>query len=154
MVLGHDLRCSLKMLNLSRRTDYGFYLLTLLAEQEDKALSLKQVATAHTMSFLYLQEIAQILRRAGFVTARRGPNGGYRLDQPARDISALDVIEALEGPLYEETCMATDSGYTCTRAGKCPSRRGLAAVTERVLNVLATTSIADLVKASGVRVKI
>lgn len=136
------------MLNLSRKTDYGFYLLTLLAEAAEAdgaSLSLKKVAAEHGMSFLYLQEVAQGLRRAGFVAARRGPNGGYYLERPAAAISALDVVEALEGPMYEETCMSTDGKYVCVRLGKCPSRRGLAAIKARVLNVLAATSIADLV---------
>ncbi|MFO0703092.1 MAG: Rrf2 family transcriptional regulator [Candidatus Andersenbacteria bacterium] len=132
------------MINLSRKSDYGFYLLTLLAE-DGGALSLRQVAEQHDLSFQYLQEVAQTLRRAGFLSAARGARGGYRLSKPAGEVSALEVIAALEGAFFAETCMSSDGSYQCVRADRCRSKRGLSALKEKVLGVLATTSLADIV---------
>jgi Rrf2 family iron-sulfur cluster assembly transcriptional regulator len=47
----------------------------------------------------YLEQIFQRLRRAHLVTGRRGPGGGYVLARAVAQISVLDVIEAVEGPL-------------------------------------------------------
>lgn len=133
------------MLNLSRKSDYGFYLLALLAEEDGGALSLRQVAEANELSFQYLQEVAQELRRAGLLKAARGARGGYRLARPAGEISALEVVAALEGAFFAETCMATNGGYDCVRADRCLSSRGLTSLKEKVLGLLATTSLADIV---------
>lgn len=132
------------MLNLSRKSDYAFYLLAILAE-EDGAVSLREVAEANSLSFQYLQEVAQELRRAGLLTASRGAHGGYRLARPAGDVSSLEVLAALEGAFFAETCMATDGSYACVRADRCRSSKGLTTLKEKVLGVLATTSLADIV---------
>jgi Rrf2 family protein len=144
VVVSHDLRT---LLNLSRKSDYGFYLLALLADVSEKggSVSLREVADANDLSFQYLQEVAQELRRAGLLSASRGANGGYRLARPAADVSSLEVVAALEGSLFAHTCMSTDGSYTCVRADRCRSSRGLATLKEKVLGLLATTSLADIV---------
>jgi Rrf2 family protein len=47
----------------------------------------------------YLEQIFQRLRRAGLVSGKRGPGGGYGLVRSPRDISLLSVVEAVEGPI-------------------------------------------------------
>ncbi len=49
----------------------------------------------------YLEQIFQRLRRAGLVTSKRGPGGGYLLARPAAEITLREVVEAVEGPLAE-----------------------------------------------------
>jgi Rrf2 family protein len=46
-----------------------------------------------------LEQVFQRLRRAGLVTARRGPGGGHRLARAASEITLRDVVEAVEGPI-------------------------------------------------------
>jgi len=47
----------------------------------------------------YLNQLLIQLRRGGLVTSVRGPKGGHMLARPADDITLLDILEALEGPL-------------------------------------------------------
>ncbi len=47
----------------------------------------------------YLEQIFQRLRKAGLVHGKRGPGGGYVLQRAAREISLLDIIEAVDGPI-------------------------------------------------------
>jgi Rrf2 family protein len=49
----------------------------------------------------YLEQIFQRLRRAGLLTSRRGPGGGYLLARPAAEISLRQIVEAIEGPLAD-----------------------------------------------------
>jgi len=49
----------------------------------------------------YLEQIFQRLRRAGLVTSKRGPGGGYSLSRSPERISLLEIVEAMEGPLDE-----------------------------------------------------
>ena len=47
----------------------------------------------------YLLRALKALERAGVLHSTRGPHGGYRLARPAKAISLLDVIEAVDGPV-------------------------------------------------------
>ena len=46
----------------------------------------------------YLAKTLQALARAGVIFPTYGPGGGYGLNREARDISVLDIVEAIEGP--------------------------------------------------------
>jgi Rrf2 family protein len=59
----------------------------------------------------YLEQIFQRLRRAGLVTSKRGPGGGYSLARSPARISLLEIVEAMEGPLDQALRMkAADAG--------------------------------------------
>jgi Rrf2 family protein len=49
----------------------------------------------------YLEQIFQRLRRAGLVTSKRGPGGGYTLSRAPARISLREVVEAVEGPVAD-----------------------------------------------------
>ena len=87
----------------------------------------------------YLEQIFQRLRRAGLVTSKRGPGGGYTLARLPAEISLREVVEAVEGPLEEAADMApADPG---------PSLRPdflWRALAGRLGEVLEQTSIDDL----------
>ncbi len=57
----------------------------------------------------YLEQIFQRLRRAGLVTSKRGPGGGYLLARPPGQITLREVVEAVEGPLAEGLAAAADA---------------------------------------------
>ena len=54
----------------------------------------------------YLEQIFQRLRRAGLIRSKRGPGGGYTLARASSEISLRQIVEALEGPLFEGLEMA------------------------------------------------
>jgi Rrf2 family protein len=49
----------------------------------------------------YLEQIFQRLRRAGLVSGKRGPGGGYQLSRSPAEVTLRDIVEAVEGPLQE-----------------------------------------------------
>ena len=49
----------------------------------------------------YLEQIFQRLRRAGLVSSKRGPGGGYTLSRSPAQISLREVVEAVEGPVFD-----------------------------------------------------
>ncbi len=59
----------------------------------------ERLASAQGIPAKFLESILLQLRRGGIVTAQRGPDGGYRLARPAKDISLADVIRVVDGPL-------------------------------------------------------
>ncbi|MEU1524857.1 RrF2 family transcriptional regulator [Nocardia rhamnosiphila] len=74
-------------------------LLEITASDQAAAVKAESIAAAQRIPPKVLESVLAELRRAGLVTSRRGPDGGYRLARPPADISIADVIRALEGPL-------------------------------------------------------
>ena len=62
-------------------------------------ISIQEVGARQGIPARYLEHIFQRLRRAGLISARRGPGGGYQLDRAASEITLADVIEAVQGTL-------------------------------------------------------
>ncbi len=54
------------------------------------------------ISKIYLEQVFSLLKRGGVVNAVKGSRGGYQLARPAKDITLLDILSAVEASLFEE----------------------------------------------------
>lgn len=97
------------MLRISKLTDYGTVVLAHLAGDPEAVCSAADVATATGIAPPTVSKLLKSLARADLVSSTRGANGGYQLTRKPDDISAADVIDALEGPVSITECSATDS---------------------------------------------
>jgi Rrf2 family protein len=70
----------------------------------DRYVATKVLAEFHNVPKEYLSKALQSLSQAGIVEGTLGPSGGYRLAKPARDISFLDIVEAIEGKAPTFAC--------------------------------------------------
>jgi Rrf2 family protein len=87
-------------MKISTRGRYGIRLLIDLAEHSDtKHIALASVAERQQISIRYLEQVAVILRRSGFIRSVKGASGGYTLSMPPRDIVIGDVLRVLEGDM-------------------------------------------------------
>lgn len=105
------------MLRISRLTDYGTVLLAHLATNQESVCSAADVAAATGIAVPTVSKLLKSLGRAGLVVSKRGASGGYQLAHDPREISAADVIDALEGPVSITECSASDSH--CEHEGVC-----------------------------------
>jgi Rrf2 family protein len=87
-------------MKISTRGRYGARLLIDLAEhiQEDH-VSLASIAERQAISIRYLEQVAVILRRAGFIRSVKGASGGYALAKQPEDIVIGDALRVLEGDM-------------------------------------------------------
>ncbi|WP_024801135.1 Rrf2 family transcriptional regulator [Nocardia sp. BMG51109] len=86
-------------MHISARVDYAVRILLEIARAQADSVKADVLSAAQAIPPKILESTAAELRRAGLVTSRRGPDGGYRLARPATEISVADVIRAMEGPL-------------------------------------------------------
>jgi Rrf2 family protein len=87
---------------LNARVDYALRAVAELAASEggaDRPVTAERIATGQGIPSKFLESILLQLRRAGIVVSQRGPEGGYWLARPAKEISLADVIRAIDGPL-------------------------------------------------------
>ncbi|WP_280373421.1 RrF2 family transcriptional regulator [Nocardia wallacei] len=86
-------------MHISARVDYAVRILLEIARAQSDSVKADTISAAQSIPPKILESTAPELRRAGRVTSRRGPDGGYRLARPAAEITVADVIRAVEGPL-------------------------------------------------------
>ena len=107
-------------------------------------VQLADIARSQAISPKYLEQLFMPLRNAGLVRSERGPKGGYVLARPAADITALDVVTAVEGPLDLLDCVGEQG--TCDRADHCAARTLWKRASEAVSAVLESTDLHALAK--------
>jgi len=131
------------MLRLTKKADYGLMALKYLAEQADgSAHSAKDIAEAYHIPPQLLAKILQTLARAGLLVSHAGTNGGYALSRNAKDISAFEVIRAIDGPLFITSCITIHG--SCDLAGHCTIKEPLRKVNDSIKELLSGISISDL----------
>jgi Rrf2 family protein len=87
-------------MKISTRGRYGVRLLIDLAEHSgEDHVALAGVAERQNISIRYLEQVAVILRRSGFIRSIKGASGGYALAIKAQDINIGDALRALEGDM-------------------------------------------------------
>lgn len=86
--------------HIPAKVDYGMRALLELASTEGPATG-ESIARSQGLPPKFLSAILNDLRRAGLVSSQRGMEGGYRLGRSPDQITAADVMRALDGPLAE-----------------------------------------------------
>jgi Rrf2 family protein len=131
------------VLKLTKKADYALMAMKHLAEQPDKsARSAKDVADAYGIPPEALAKILQRLSKAGLLQSQHGINGGYMLAKPPQTISAFEVIQAIDGPLFITSCVTTRG--ECDQTDRCNIREPLRKVNESIEAVLKRIKISHM----------
>ena len=102
---------------LTREADYAVRCVVEVARSG--RTSAARVAVAQGISPTFLGKIVRSLAKAGILATRRGVGGGIMLAQPIEDISLIQVIEAIGGPLCIKDCLQTPA--QCEQVEGCPA---------------------------------
>lgn len=94
-------------MKLSRTVSYAVRATLQLAQHDSSApVPCSKLASAGEMPERFLLQILRVLVTHGILKSTRGVDGGYSLTRPANEISLLEVIEAIDGPLGGENSAA------------------------------------------------
>ena len=131
------------MLKLSKKADYGLIALRHLAVHYDGgSFSASDIAEAYGISSTLMAKILQKLSREGLVVARHGSTGGYQLNRHPSNITILEAIRAVEGPLFITSCVTSHG--ECSQSIKCTIRQPLRRINESILEVLRKVTISQM----------
>ena len=130
------------MLRISRLTDYATVILSVLAAQPQSVQTAAAVAARTGIAAPTARKLLKQLHHAGLVVSSRGLRGGYRLARSAQQISAAQILDALEGPLAITDC-AAGIGH-CGIEHTCRVARGWQRLSMAVRRTLAEVSLAQL----------
>lgn len=127
-------------MNISSRCDYACRAIVQLAllPPDEATITATSIAEKRNIPEKYLVHILLELKKAGLVASVRGAQGGYKLAKKASDISLLDIVLAVDGPLMSPPpCEDDTSGELMQTWGDAGKEM------ERVLGQITVQSIAD-----------
>lgn len=131
------------MLRVTKLTDYASVVLTVLASEPDAVLSAAGLAERAGLETPTVAKVLKPLAQAGLVEAFRGTNGGYRLARAPADISLIEIVEALEGPLGMTEC-SVHAG-ACGIEQSCSARANWRRINDVVADALRGVTLAEMV---------
>ena len=130
------------MLRISRLTDYATVVLATLAEEPNRVQTATALAERTRIALPTVSKLLKQLQRANLVTSTRGLHGGYQLGRAAEQISAADILDALEGPVALTDC-AAGQGH-CEIEGNCRVNRGWQRLNLAIRRSLQDVNLAQL----------
>ncbi|MHC9085054.1 SUF system Fe-S cluster assembly regulator [Luteimonas sp. RIT-PG2_3] len=130
------------MLRVTRLTDYATVVLTVMASHHDAVLSAAELAELAGLEAPTVSKLLKPLAQAELVEGFRGVRGGYRLARPASEISLIEIVEAMEGPLAMTECSLDHS--QCGISHQCGVRANWRRINDVVSDALRNVSLAQM----------
>src|SRR5579863_2465448 len=135
------------MLRISKLTDYATLILARLACQPVRRLTAAQIALETGLAVPTVSKLLKQLHRQGLVQSTRGLHGGYLLARAPAQISAANIIDALEGPVALTEC-AGRASHCCIET-TCLVGRAWQRVTQAIRRSLQEITLLELAGLSG-----
>ena len=130
-------------MKISTKGRYGLRILMDLAIHEsEKPRLIRDIAKSQQISEKYISRLVISLRKAGMIRSVRGVNGGFHLAVKPENITLLDVIEVMEGPLSIVDCVSAPK--TCAKSGNCAPREIWCKLNDDIRALMRGTTLADI----------
>ena len=134
------------MVKLGKLTDYGLVLMTCIARSEPFSQhTARDLAIESKLPFSTVSKLLKELLQSGLLLSHRGMKGGYLLAKAPHEISVIDIIAALEGPMALTEC-STDISGLCNLEPSCPIRNNQRIINQAVRGVLERITLSDLIQ--------
>lgn len=124
-------------------TDYGVVVMSQLGQDLSMVRTAPELALATGVPAPTVAKLLKLLVKGGLVESRRGVNGGYSLTREMEEITAADIIEALEGPVALTACVE-GSETDCGVESLCPMRGGWEKINRAIRTALEEVTLAEL----------
>ncbi len=109
-------------MEITRASDYAVRVMIHLAGLPPGSTVQRSVLSEATdVRDHFLSKVLQRLVRSGLACSQRGSGGGFSLAVPARSVSLLDVVQAIEGPVRLNQCLR--EGPSCDKKSWCPAHQ-------------------------------
>lgn len=130
------------MLRMSKLTDYGTLVLAQLAANGTGLTTSSAVAEATRLGQPTVSKLLKLLTHAGLVVSVRGAQGGYALARSPDQITAADILDALEGPVAITACSSASGA--CDLESHCRVGAAWQRINLSIRTALESVTLADL----------
>jgi Rrf2 family transcriptional regulator, nitric oxide-sensitive transcriptional repressor len=129
-------------MHITQHTDYALRALIYLGTNDDRLVTIQEIAERFDVSRNHLMKVVNQLIRAGFVAGVRGKGGGLRLARAPAEIGVGDVVRRMEKGMQLVECFG--SGCSCILDPDCKLKVILSQALAAFLKVLDGFTLADL----------
>ena len=140
-------------MRLSKRGEYGLRAMIMLAEPAQKGnaphmVQIKEIALREQISAKFLEQILLALKNNGLLHSKMGVGGGYYLSKPANETTLGQIFRILDGPVAPVKCVSQMAYEPCGCPDEetCGLRLVMGDVRNAVVDILDTTTLADVIK--------
>jgi FeS assembly SUF system regulator len=134
------------MVRLGKLTDYGIVLMTCIARRQGASLrTARDLARESQLPYSTVSKLLKELLQSGLLISHRGIKGGYVLAKQSHEISVVDIIAAIEGPMALTEC-STDVIGLCNLESCCPIKSNQQIINQAILGVLGKIRLSDLIQ--------
>jgi Rrf2 family protein len=134
-------------MTVSAKCYYALRAIYALAEHQGRApLKANEIAERQHIPIKFLEAILGQLKGGGYVTSRRGVEGGYLLARPADQLKIGEVIRFIDGPIAPVDCVSVTQPKDCDYPGLCPFLGFWGRLRQAISDVVDSTTFADLIK--------
>lgn len=135
-------------MQITRQADYAMRAVAYLTELgPDRRAATSQIAEDRQIPPSFLAKIVSQLSVAGLLQTSRGARGGVSLARSPEEISFLEVVEAIDGPILINECVLDKSA--CVFGETCPLRPVFCDAQADLVNRLETTSFDSVIRTNG-----
>ena len=135
------------MLRISKMTDYATVILARLALAPERQFTAAQLADQTHLAQPTVSKVLKLLLRRGLLHSTRGLHGGYRLARSAGEITAAQILDALEGPIALIECAR--HVHHCSIESTCGVGRAWQRVNLALRRVLEDITLLELAGLGG-----
>lgn len=132
------------MIRLTNLADYAVVLMCDIANASER-VSAQGLSERTNIPAPTVSKILNGLGRANLLVSHRGMNGGFALARDAADISAADIVEAIDGPIALTHCTDTED-TDCSYTDICSMRPKWQVINSAVRDALGGVSLASLLE--------
>ena len=130
-------------MKISTKGRYGLRILMDLAlHQSEKPRLIRDIAKSQQISEKYISRLVIALRKAGMIRSVRGVNGGFHIAMKPEEITLLNVIEVMEGPLSIVDCVSAPK--KCVHSKDCAPREVWCKLNDDIRELMRKTTLADI----------
>lgn len=131
-------------MKISTKGQYAVRLMVEIAKSEEP-LSVSQISKNQNISSKYLEQIVSSLVKASLLESLRGSKGGYKLTQPASQISIKQILDVTGDSCTLTPCVSGE----CERKNKCNASAVWQSLGSLINNFLDKITLHDLLNKSG-----
>jgi len=132
-------------MKITKEEDYAVTFLVALAKHYNKGyLGLHEISKKYSLPEMFLKQIAQKLKKTGYLKVKEGRGGGYKLAKPTKQISLDEILKVFNPQPFLTSCSDCHGQKTCGIYDKCQTRKNWEQVSDTIYKQLGSISVEKL----------
>ena len=131
-------------MDITRQADYAVRAMVHVARLPPSSrVSTATISKAERIPLPFLTKVIAHLVKSGLVTTNRGMGGGVSVARAPQEITLLEILEAIEGPILLNRCLQREG--LCEIEDRCPVHNVWADIQHSLVTQLGSVTVSDLV---------